>query len=121
METARNREKPLTWAPRILLALFALFLTIFSLDVFEEGRTAGEIAMGLLVHNLPSLLLFVILALSWRREWLGAIACAVLGVFYIAWAWGRFPLIAYVAISGPLFVIAALYTMAWRNRTGNAG
>lgn len=121
METGGNREGLRTWTPRVLLILYALFLVIFSLDVFEEGRSTSEIAMGLLIHNLPSLLLLVVLAASWRREWIGAITCAVLGVFYIAWAWGSFPLSAYLAISGPLFLIAILYTLAWRYRKGIAG
>lgn len=61
-----SRTRFSTWAPRVLLILFALFLTVFSLDVIEEGKSAGEIAMGLLVHNLPSMLLLAVLALAWR-------------------------------------------------------
>lgn len=106
----------LTWAPRALLLVFAAFLALFSLDVFVDGGSAGEIALELLAHNLPSLLLLVILAIAWRREWFGAVACAALGLSYVAWAWGAFPPSAYLTISGPLFLTAAFYLAAWRLR-----
>ncbi len=106
----------LTWAPRILLILFALFLALFSLDVFDEGKGAGAIAVDLLAHNLPSLLLLAILAAAWRRPAIGAFACAALGLFYVAWAWGAFPLSAYLTISGPLFACTLLYALDWRAR-----
>ena len=106
----------LTWAPRALLLGFAVFLALFSLDVFVDGGSAGEIALELLAHNLPSLVLLVILAVAWRREWFGAAACASLGPLYIFWAWGAFPLSAYLTISGPFFLIALLYLAAWRLR-----
>lgn len=97
------------WAPRVLTLTFAAFLTIFSLDVFHEGHSAGEIVLNLLAHNLPSLLLLVIVAAAWKRPWIGAAACSMLGTFYIVWAWGTFPLSVYLTISGPLFLAAILY------------
>lgn len=111
-----SRTRLFTWAPRALLILFALFLALFSLDVIEQGKSAGEIAAGLAAHNLPSMLLLVVLAAAWRWEWIGAIACTALGVFYIAWSWGAFPLAAYLTISGPLFVISYLYAVNWRRK-----
>ena len=34
-------------------------------------------------------------------------------VFYIVAAWGRFHISAYLAISGPLFVMAGLFLANW--------
>ena len=104
------------WLPRILLILFALFLVIFSFDVFQPGRSAQEIAVGLTMHNIPTALLLLLVAAAWRREWLGALVCSLLGALYIAWAWGRFPLLNHVVIAGPLLVIAAIYAVNWRRR-----
>jgi hypothetical protein len=72
--------------------------------------------VGLALHNIPTAALLLVVAAAWRREWLGALACSVLGVLYIAWAWARFPLMTYVIITGPLFLVAALYAVNWRRR-----
>lgn len=107
----------LLWAPRFLLIGFALFLVIFSLDVFGEGKDAVDIAIGLLMHNLPSLFLGLVVFVAWRREWVGVAACVLLASAWIAWALGRLPLadyfLAYLFIPGPLFLIAVLYGVNW--------
>jgi hypothetical protein len=35
------------WTPRVLAVCFVAFLAMFSLDVFEPGKSAAEIAVGL--------------------------------------------------------------------------
>ena len=70
----RKTNKILYWTPRILAILFILFLTLFSFDVFEPGLTAGQIALALLMHNIPSIVLTILLIFAWKREWLGALA-----------------------------------------------
>ena len=54
-------KKLIYWSPRILLILFILFLALFSLDVFDEAAGFWQTALALLMHNLPSLILTVIL------------------------------------------------------------
>ena len=106
----------LLWAPRLLLILVALFLIVFSFDVFQEGKSATQIGIAFLLHNVPSMILGLTVYLAWRREWIGSVACVVLAVAWIAWAWGRFPLVTYIAIAGPPLLIAALYAVNWRLR-----
>ena len=101
------------WTPRGLLILFALFLTLFSLDVFNDDHSLGQTALALLMHNLPTLFLLATVAAAWRREWIGAVVGFSLGVLYIVLAWGRFPMLTYVIISGPLFLIGGLYFASW--------
>lgn len=114
-------RKILLWTPRILLIAFALFLVTFSFDVFKEGKSAIEIASGFMLHNLPTVLLGLIVFAAWRREWIGALGCLVLAVAYGAWSWGRFPLPVYFIVTGPLFLIAALYTVNWQFRKRATG
>jgi hypothetical protein len=109
-------RKILLWTPRILLIVFAFFLVIFSFDVFEAGKSATEIAIEFVIHNVPSMLLGLVVFAAWRREWVGTLVCLVLAVAYIAWARGRFPLSVYFIIAGPLFLIAALYAVNWQLR-----
>jgi len=107
----------LVWTPRLLLILFALFLIPFSFDVFKQGRSATQIAIAFIVHNIPSVCLGLVVFAAWRREWIGFLACLLVAVAWIVWAWGRFPPPTYFIMSGPLFLIAALYAADWWLRT----
>jgi hypothetical protein len=120
MKIMTTSRKVLLWAPRLILIIFALFLVIFSFDVFQEGKDATEIAIGFVLHNSPSMMLGLLVFAAWRREWIGALVCLVLAVAYIVWAWGRFPISVYFGIAGPLFLVAVLYAMNWRLRSRSA-
>ena len=101
------------WTPRVICILFALFLVIFSFDVFGGNRSAWETALALLMHNLPTIGLFIMLYFAWRREWIGTVVCTGLGVLYIVWGWGRFDLSVYFFIAGPLFLLGILFLVNW--------
>jgi hypothetical protein len=57
-----------------------------------------------------------VLIISWRREWIGGIVFILLALLYIISIWGRFPLITYIGISGPLGLIGVLFLLNWRYR-----
>ena len=103
----------LLWTPRILCLLFAAFLSVFALDVFEEGYGFWKTVLALLVHLIPTWLILIVLAFSWRREWVGAILFTALGVLYPVLFWGRFVWYVYLLISGPLFVVGGLFLANW--------
>lgn len=109
-------RKVLVWAPRLLLIGFALFLVIFSFDVFEQGKSAMETAIAFVIHNIPSMVLGLLVFVAWRREWVGALVCPLLAVAYIVWGWERFPVSVYFVMAGPLVLIAALYAVNWQLR-----
>lgn len=103
----------LYWAPRVLCILFGVFLSLFSLDVFQAGSGAGEILLGLLIHLAPVFLVALTLAVSWRREWVGAVVFTALAVLYPVSTGGRQHWAAYASISGSLFLIGVLFLMNW--------
>ena len=105
--------KILYWTPRILCLLFAAFISIFALDVFSEGYSFVETVVALIMHLVPTFIVLIVLAISWRWEWVGAVIFATLGVLFIAWDPGRFPLSAYVIMTTPLFLIAGLFLANW--------
>jgi hypothetical protein len=113
---SETAKRILYWAPRVLGLLFAAFISIFAFDVFDGGHGFWETALDLLMHLVPTAIVLVVLAIAWRWEWVGAVVFGALGVFYIATAWGRFPLVAYLAISGPMFVMAGLFLANWLMR-----
>jgi hypothetical protein len=108
VEPVRYREW-LYWTPRIVAILFAAFLSLFALDVVNEDPTQGSRFIALLMHLIPSLLVLIGLLIAWRRGRAGAAIFALLGIVYIAMAWGRFPILTFALISGPLFLLAILF------------
>lgn len=109
---SNNMKQILFWTPRLLSALFAVFLSLFALDVFDAGYSLGETMLALLIHLIPTIMVLLILALSWRWEWVGGILFPVLGVLYLVVAQGQH-WSAYLLIAGPLFVIGALFWLDW--------
>ena len=106
------------WAPRALSILFIAFLSLFSLDVFESGGSAGEIILGLFMHNIPLLILAAVVVIAWRRELVGAVVFLLAGLLYIVFAAERAPgtLMAItwsLIITGPAILVAALYFANW--------
>jgi hypothetical protein len=114
MKTSSNRF--LFWAPRILCLLFIGLISLFALDVFEEHRSFWDTTIALLIHLIPTGILLVILAVSWRWELVGGLLFPALGAFYLIAFWGRFHWSAYAIISGSLFLLGALFLLSWNSR-----
>jgi len=104
------------WTPRIICLLFAGFISLFALDVFAENHGFWPTLLALSVHLIPTAILLVILATSWRWEWVGALIFPALGLFYIINFWGRFRWPTYAIIAGPLFLLGALFLAGWLSR-----
>lgn len=104
------------WTPRILCVLFAVFVSLFALDVFGEGYNFWETIVALTMHLVPTGIILIALAIAWRWEGIGAILFVALGVWYMIMAWGRFEWITYLLIAGPLFLVGALFLVNWLYR-----
>lgn len=104
------------WVPRVLCLLFAAFLSIFALDVFDGSHGFWQTMGALFMHLIPTWILLVLLAVSWRWEWVGAVVFPAMGIFYLVNFWGRFHWSAYVLISGPLTLLGVLFLLSWRQR-----
>ena len=117
---AVTMKKPLKrvvfWTPRILCVLFAVFISLFALDVFGEGYGFWGTIVALLIHLIPTGIVLITLAIAWRWEWIGAILFVALGVWYLVMAWGKFDWITYLLIAGPLFLMGALFLVNWLYR-----
>jgi hypothetical protein len=110
-------KRLLFWTPRILCILLAVFVSLFSFDVFGEGYSFWKTILALLMHLIPTGIILIVLAVSWRWEWVGAIIFSVLGVLYIVMFWGRFKWHVYLlTISGPLFLVGFLFLINWLYR-----
>jgi hypothetical protein len=104
----------LYWAPRVLGIFFALFISVFALDVFTEGYRFWETVVALFMHLIPTAIVLLVLFISWRREQIGGALFLALGLFYIVAFWNPTRWQAYLIISGPLFLIGVLFLLSWR-------
>jgi len=115
----KSVKRCLFWTPRILCILFALFLSIFALDVFSEGYGFWRTMLALLSHLIPTFFILIVLAISWRWELVGGILFTALGMLYLITYWGRFPWVTYLIFSGPLILIGVLFLINWAMKAGH--
>ena len=112
-ELSTGVKRGLFWTPRILCILFALFLSLFALDVFGEVRSFWETVLALMIHLVPVYLVVIALALAWRWAWVGAVVFTAMAILYVVLEWGRFDWSAYAVIAGPLALLGALFLLNW--------
>jgi hypothetical protein len=116
----RRFDKIIYWMPRVLSILFILFLTMFSLDVFDGDYGFFGTILGLLIHNIPSFVLLGILIISWKYEIVGGVAYILAGMAFIvlrlapenADPWYMI-LLTSLIISGPAILIGILFLIGW--------
>lgn len=106
------------WAPRILAILFILFIAMFSLDVFDGNYGFWETIVAIFMHNIPTLILILVLAIAWKNEIVGAVAFILAGLLYIVLIAAKIfygsPFQWYylswsVIVAGPAFLIGILF------------
>ena len=114
MEGTMNKKlkKTMFWSPRIAAILFALFISLFALDVFQEDMKVDETIIGLLIHLIPTFVMAIAIILAWRWEWVGAVVFAGWAVLYVSTA-RDFPWSVYAIIAGIPFVIGILFLLDW--------
>jgi hypothetical protein len=112
-----HTKRFLYWAPRILCILFALFLSIFAMDVFDQGRPPGEVILALLIHLVPVYLVIIVLAIAWKHEWFGAVLFTILALAYLLATGGKMHWGAYLTISGTMVLLAVLFLLNWLYRS----
>jgi hypothetical protein len=68
------------WLPRIMCLLAILFISMFALDAFAPGLTLWQQMEGFLIHLIPSFVLFALLVVAWKWEYIGGIIFTVVGL-----------------------------------------
>ena len=49
------------WAPRILVICYALFISLFAMDVLGDGHSLVDTLLALAMHLIPTFLTLLIL------------------------------------------------------------
>jgi len=123
-------NKYIYWTPRILSIIFILFLFLMSLDIFEGNYGFWETILGLFMHNIPAMILLIILIISWKHEVVGGIGFILGGILYITvilkniitTGFEFYYLLWVLQISGIAFFIGIMFLVGWfkkKNRLAN--
>ena len=104
-------SKIMYWVPRIFTILALLFMMMFSLDVFEGNEPFSRKMLDFLIHNIPVLILAVILFIAWIWEVVGGIllilAFTAASIFFRSFSVNHASLIVIgpFPITGLLFIL----------------
>jgi hypothetical protein len=106
-----TKEKVLYWTPRILTILALIFMMMFSFDVFEGNESFLKKLGGFFIHNIPVIILGIILAIAWFRELEGGIlilaAAFAACIFFRSFTTNKGSLIIFIPfmLTGVMFII----------------
>ena len=107
--------KIIHWAPRVASILIILFAGLFSLDVFGEGGTPLEVLGAFLMHNIPSIVMLMLLIFAWKRPVVGFVAFLVVAaafiIFFVRDFYALSNLLLFVL---PLLLISSLFYADWK-------
>ena len=102
-------------APRAACILIIFFISLFSFDVFEAEASPLELLGGFLIHNIPSIVMIVLLIFAWKRPAVGFIAflsAAILfAVFFVRDIYALPNLLLFVF---PILLVAGLFYADWK-------
>jgi uncharacterized membrane protein len=111
-------RKLIFWAPRVLSILFIISIALLSLDVISPELDFRQIFVGLLMHNIPTLVMIIVLIIAWKYEIVGAVFFILAGLlytlmtsqvkidWYVALSWN-------LTIAGPAILIGILFLISW--------
>jgi hypothetical protein len=101
------------WVARLLTIAFAIFISVFAMDVFNEGYGFWKTMLGLFMHLLPTLIILIVLLVAWRNAIIGGLIYILLGITYIVFTWGKSDWTAYALIPAPMILIGVLFFIGW--------
>jgi hypothetical protein len=107
--------KIIHWAPRIAAILIIFFTSLFSLDVFEMDAPPLQLLGGFIMHNIPSIIMIVLLIFAWKRPAVGfaafIIAAALFTIFFVRSIYALPNLLLFVF---PILLVAFLFYADWQ-------
>lgn len=112
----KKRTFKLIYIPNALCIIFALFLLLFSFDVFGGTESIWEQIVGFLIHSIPSFLIIVIFLFSRKWPLVGAITGVVVFVFFTVFFNTYRDFIVFLLVSLPVLLIGTLYLIVYFER-----
>jgi hypothetical protein len=94
------------------LLLVGGFLALFALDAFPAGTPFLRALPDFLMHLVPALIIWGVVAVSWRWPLVGGLTFIALALGYLLVAWPHWSWA--LVISGPLVVVGTLFALSGR-------
>lgn len=110
-------KKMIEWSPRFFSSLLIVLLLMFSFDVFESNTPWYKILLGFLIHNIPVIVLLIVLWIAWHKPLVGAIVYTSVGILYIGWMFidqGISAWLAMLSLGMPGVIIGILYYIHYK-------
>jgi len=103
------------WAPRVAAIMIIFFTSLFSLDVFEMEGSPLELLGAFLIHNIPAIVMIIILILAWKRPVVGFVAFLVAAVLFAAFfVRDIYSLPNLLLFVFPILLVALLFYADWK-------
>ena len=103
------------WAPRVAAIMIIFFTSLFSLDVFEMDGSPLELLGGFLIHNIPSIVMIILLILAWKRPVIGFVAFLIAAVLFAAFfVRDIYALPNLLLFVFPILLVALLFYADWK-------
>ena len=119
MKNKTKIAKYLRYTSRTALIIITTFWFIFAL--LSGSEKLGRGLKGILKNipnALPWLLLFVIVYIAWKREFIGGLVITFIGLFTIFFFQTYKSLITLLGISLPLLIIGVSLLLSWQLTKG---
>jgi hypothetical protein len=97
------------WFPRIMLLIYAIFIVIFSSDVFGGQQIFITKLLDFLLHSIPTIVLLLILWLAWRKPMWGGLLIILVSLIFTVLFKTYHILIQFLMISICPFIIGLLF------------
>ena len=102
------------WLARVAGIIAILYIAMFSLDAFGAGVPVADALIGFAIHNIPSVVLLIVLAIAWRWERLGGVLFVFLSVVPLLLLSNA--LVVNLALAAPFFFTGILFLISgWIN------
>lgn len=113
-ELSPRLSRVIRWAPRIASILIILFLGLFSFDVFSSNAGFWQMVGGFFIHNLPGILLLILLIIAWKFPVVGFVSFLIYGVVFAIFFTRSFALSNLLFFVFPILLIALLFYADWQ-------
>lgn len=79
--SASSREF-LRWSPRVIAIVYAVFISLFSLDAWGTGAGFWEELAAFIVHLMPTYFVLAALVIAWHRPRVGGVLFIILATVF---------------------------------------